>query len=196
MRLINKALLASIVIVLALVMCVSAQDSRPKFEVASVKPRTIAPKPGEPTVGLSIDASKGRFVATNVTVKLLLRYAFDLQLPTDEMQRGIVLFSSASGIQVIGGPNWINSEHFDIEAKPTDSHAISQDDMQQMTQSLLEERFQLKWHYEMREVPVYDLVVAKEGKLRLSDKKPTGLPPLPQGRLTVYGGKPGPSGIV
>ena len=41
MRLINKALLASALTALALEMCVSAQDTRPKFEVASVKPSSV-----------------------------------------------------------------------------------------------------------------------------------------------------------
>jgi len=176
-----------------------AQSSRPQFEVASIKPRTIAPRPGEPTVQLSLDASKGRLVATNVTPKLLMRYAYDRQLPKDEMLRAGVLFSNVSGLQVIGGPNWISTERFDIEAKPPAVNAISQEEMQLMMQSLLESRFQLKVHSDLREVPTYNLVVVKSGKLPPSDADappPPGLPPQPRGMLRTFTiGKP-PSSIA
>ena len=150
-----------------------AQSSRPQFEVASIKLNTSnAPRMG-------VDADRGRFVATNVPLSILLRYAFDTRLPEDGLLRGQFLFSSPTSLQVIGGPAWITKDHFDIEAKPSAGHRPDQPEMQLMLRSLLEDRFQLKVHREMREVPTYDLVVAKEGKLQASsdDKAPPSATP-------------------
>ena len=62
------------------------------------------------------------------------------------MRRTAALFNGTSGIEVIGGPNWIGGERFDIEAKPPQDHPLAQQKMQLMMQSLLEDRFQLKVH--------------------------------------------------
>jgi len=175
---------------------------KPAFEVASIK-LAAPPQVGGPSGQLSLDSAKGRFVVKNMPVTMLLRYAFDSSLPEDEMLRAGVLFSRSSGIQVIGGPGWINSERFDIEAKPPQDHKVSQAEMQLMVQSLLEDRFALKAHREGREVPTYDLIVVKQGKMRLApDESPSATAqgaracrPLPPGRLSVFGA-PGPSGIV
>jgi uncharacterized protein (TIGR03435 family) len=61
-----------------------------------------------------------------------------------------------------GGPGWIRSELYDIEAKPegTPSREMMSGPM---VQALLEDRFKLKIHREVRQVPVYDLVIAKGG---------------------------------
>src|SRR6185436_17718897 len=88
-------------------------------------------------------------------------------------------------IQVIGGPNWIDSDRYDINAKADcNGGALSREQSQLMIQSMLEDRFQLKAHLETRELPVYNLVVAKDGpKLKPSaDQTPPaiGLANLPQ----------------
>src|SRR6185503_8541983 len=65
-------------------------------------------------------------------------------------------------------PDWVTSERYDMEAKATDPAATSPQ-MMLMLQTLLEERFQLRWHRETREGPVYVLSVARGGhKLRPS----------------------------
>ena len=71
---------------------------------------------------------------------------------------------------VIGGPAWIDTDRFDIEAKVEgDSRAIPAAEVWRMVQSLLEDRFKLKAHRETRELAVYNLVVAKGGlKMKLS----------------------------
>jgi len=94
----------------------------------------------------------GRFTATNTTVKSLVSRAF-----------GVKPF------QVSGGPNWIESDRYDIEAKaegefPSGPFPNSQDDpLNPMVRGLLEERFKLQTHRETKEMPIYDLVVAKGG---------------------------------
>lgn len=72
----------------------------------------------------------------------------------------------------MGGPKWLGTERFDIEAK-TDSatadqlRTLSRDQRwlqtQAMFQQLLADRFKLSVHWETRELPVYALVVAKNG---------------------------------
>jgi uncharacterized protein (TIGR03435 family) len=168
-----------------------AQSSRPQFEVASIKRNTS----GDNSV--VVDAARGRFLASNVSLRILLRYAYDPNLPEDEGRRGAVLFDSTSAIEIIGGPAWISNERFDIEAKPTEGRVPAQAELQRLLQGLLEDRFQLKSHYETREASTYDLVIVKQGRLKVSpDKAPAGVPPVPDGRLTMYGGQPSPSGRV
>jgi uncharacterized protein (TIGR03435 family) len=81
--------------------------------------------------------------------------------------------------QVLGGPSWIDSDLFDVEAKAgCAGGVVSDDQIQLMVQSMLEDRFQLRAHYEKRDLPVYDLVVAKGGpKMKMSqDQTPPVLP--------------------
>ena len=61
----------------------------------------------------------------------------------------------------MGGPAWIGSAHYDIDAKADGNPNPSQ--MRLMMQTLLEERFKLKVHHETKQLPVYKLVVAKIG---------------------------------
>src|SRR5262245_27101368 len=81
------------------VMPVSSQN-KPSFEVASVKPS--APAGGPLTMG----AAGGRFTATNVPLRLLIQLAY--QSPAAPLLPN----------QIIGGPDWLANDHFDIEAKP------------------------------------------------------------------------------
>jgi uncharacterized protein (TIGR03435 family) len=69
-------------------------------------------------------------------------------------------------IQLIkGGPDWIVSgtERFNIEAKAEDPTKATQEQLFQMLQTLLAERFNLKFHREMRDMPGFALVTAKKG---------------------------------
>ena len=64
---------------------------------------------------------------------------------------------------ITGGPNWVGTDTFDIEAKAEDPEHTSQDQLRVMLQNLLIERFNLKFHREKKEMPGFDLVVAKSG---------------------------------
>jgi bla regulator protein BlaR1 len=115
----------------------------PKFDEASIKPAT--PGPGfmfgvRPMPG-------GRISASNVTLKMLIARAYDLQ-----------------DFQMSAGPGWIETERYNIEAKPDSPSA--QNDWKEMLKNLLADRFQLAFHRETKELPVYALVLArKDGKL-------------------------------
>ena len=68
--------------------------------------------------------------------------------------------------QLVGGPDWINSDRFDIEAKPEGGGPMSPQVLQSVLRQILEDRFALKVHRETRELPIYALVVARsDGRL-------------------------------
>jgi hypothetical protein len=81
-------------------------------------------------------------------------------------------YGAVYAAQVVGGPDWLNKDAYDIKGKfPDDLEATyrkmaSQDRINQdraMQQSLLADRFHLKAHFETRVLPVYELVPAKGG---------------------------------
>jgi uncharacterized protein (TIGR03435 family) len=77
---------------------------------------------------------------------------------------------------VTGGPSWIDKDKFDLEAKfdPTEvSNAknLSYRQKADMLRAVLADRFQLKIHFETKEFPVYDLVIAKDGP-KFTETKP------------------------
>jgi uncharacterized protein (TIGR03435 family) len=131
------------------------QSSRPAFEVASVKPS----KSGGPPRRTGTEGN--RFIAENVPLILLIQLAY--RSPGGGLLRE----------HIIGGPSWIDTDRFDVEAKA--GRAIPTEQAWLMVQSLLEDRFRLKVHHETRELPVYNLVVAK-GCVKMKLSQDQGLP--------------------
>jgi uncharacterized protein (TIGR03435 family) len=131
---------------LAVVAMLSAQSGkRAEFEVASVKPS--APPQGQVNVGLHVDGAQVNF--TYLSLKEYLGIAYQLKA------------------HQIVGPEWITSERFDIAAKLPEGATRSQ--VPEMVQNLLADRFQVRFHREPREFPVYALVTGKAGpKLQAS----------------------------
>jgi uncharacterized protein (TIGR03435 family) len=145
----------------------AAQGQKPSFDVVSIK--LSAPGNGPRGGGPRGD----RLVMTKVTLKTLLQRAAYLPAP-----------GSSRPLDIIGGPAWMDTDMFDLEAKADCGNGpIDRGRYTLMIQSLLEDRFQLKAHTEPREVPIYELVVAKGGlKMKLSaDQTPVnpGGPNLP-----------------
>jgi len=123
----------------------------PRFAVASIKPSRerlsmvvpmfVGYRPG------------GRLVAGNAPLTMLIERAY-----------------SVEGFQVVGGPAWINTDGYNIEAKPESN--TDQKRTLLMLRTLLADRFKLSMHRETRDLPVYDLQAVRSGpKL-----------PAPQGR--------------
>jgi uncharacterized protein (TIGR03435 family) len=131
--------------VVALMRPVSAQSGA--FEVASVKPSN--PSPSGPLGGVPmLLPALGRLTAQNVTLRMLVMAAYQKQ-----------------PFQVVGGPPWQNADKFDINARAVDA-TLTTDQMLDLLKTLLADRFKLKVHTETREVPTYELVVARgDGKL-------------------------------
>jgi len=143
--------LISCIVFLVLPVLILAQSPRLSFEVASIKPNTSG------RCCTSILWPAGRFTATSVTVDDLLVFAYS-------PPNGPILQKDV----ILGGPSWLDSDRFDIQAKPESGE--SKEEMQLMMRSLLEDRFQLKLHMESRELPVYDLIVVKDRlKMKLSE---------------------------
>jgi uncharacterized protein (TIGR03435 family) len=65
--------------------------------------------------------------------------------------------------QLTGKPSWLDSDYYDLEAKPEEGVILSPDELKPRLQSLLAERFHLATHCETKMVRGYALVVAKGG---------------------------------
>jgi len=124
----------------AIAIAALAQD-QPKFEVASIKPNHS----GDHRAGIALEPG-GRFVATNVPLKMLITMSYELKEN-----------------QLSGLPSWADSERFDITAKPESGARVKEDDIRAMIRSMLAERFRLSMHKETKELPIYALVIAKGG---------------------------------
>ena len=121
-----------------------APSSPPVFEVASVK--TSAPGSNGTSLYLG---TGGRFKAENFSLKALITFAYDIR-----------------DHQLVGGPGWFNDGGFDIVAKPdrdVPSGPAGNQIVRMMVQAMLADRFHLVVHRETKELPVYELVVAKNG---------------------------------
>jgi uncharacterized protein (TIGR03435 family) len=123
----------------------SSAGTTPVYDVATIKPNNSG------SGSLNIDSNDETFMATNISIKALLE--------------------NASGIRedlISGLPGWAESAHYDIVAKVVDADAdtmrhLTREQRENMLQQLLADRFQLKTHIEVKELPVFDLVIAKGG---------------------------------
>jgi uncharacterized protein (TIGR03435 family) len=107
----------------------------------------------------------GGIVLTNVNLQTLVSMAYNIQ-----------------SFQLSGGPPWLRSRRFDVAAKAPGAAAKSQ--TWDMLQTLLADRFQLAIHRETRELPIFELVVAKGGPKRSSP--PTERPALPTTSFRLF----------
>jgi uncharacterized protein (TIGR03435 family) len=116
-----------------------APETRPTFDVASVKREagivsgmTFAARPG------------GTLTVINNELTNVIDNAYGIRR-----------------YELIGGPDWINSDRYNIQAKA--SGDVPREEMMLMLRSLLEDRFTLKVHRETRELPIYVMTTAKGG---------------------------------
>jgi uncharacterized protein (TIGR03435 family) len=137
-----------------------------QFEVATIKP---AP-PRDP--------------AANFTVSATLCHGIDNKMPdlpagvpglgrcmvTNFSLRGIIFAAYASPTttlplrqRVIGGPDWIDNEPYNIEGKAADPSTATEAQLKSMLQQLLADRFKLGFHTETKEVQGFALLLAKDG---------------------------------
>jgi len=147
----TRTILGSFAVVVSVA---SAQETATlTFEVAAIKPASHPESPfwGIRSPGLS-------FNVTNYTVKNFLGYAY-------------VLHDS----QILGGPSWVDKDKFDVVAKAA-GEKPSREQLRLMTQTLLVDRFKLKFHRTTKELSVYVLVVAKNGP-KLKERHPGDGPP-------------------
>ena len=114
----------------------SAPVATPKFEVVSIKPTGSRG-------GGSMRPSPGRLTAS-APLRVLMEAAYHVQ-----------------PFQIVGGPEWIRSDQYEIDARATGNPGNAQIFL--MLRSLLADRFQLRFHRESREMSVYALLPARGG---------------------------------
>lgn len=130
---------------------VRGQDSPPRltFDVASVKLATV--KLFENKYSIQPLPGGEGFSVRNAPIQSLIGAMYDLPWQ-----------------QVTGGPDWADKDGYDIEVKA--DHSYPSADLRVMFQNLLADRFQLRFHKEIREGPVYVLTVDKaRSKLKVND---------------------------
>jgi uncharacterized protein (TIGR03435 family) len=162
----------AILLLVAWLAVVRAQEPPAGFEVVSIKANTALNQPG-----MVMSPRNGQFRIVNLPLRSIVIYVFDLR----ETELSTI-------------PDWTRTARFDITATYPASGPRSADDARRMLRSALEDRFQLRVHRESRDVPIYRLVKARsDGRLgpKLSrsavdceqwtaDKKPPfiGTPPI------------------
>ena len=134
----------------------TGEKDRLTFEVASVKPSTSLSLGGI----LRTMPGNQRYHGENMPLRTMMTVAYSV---TDR--------------QIGGGPDWMATDRFDIEAKASRPRTAAELDV--MLQHLLEDRFQLKLRHEKREEPAYLLTVAKAGpKMPAHDPADNDYPPI------------------
>jgi uncharacterized protein (TIGR03435 family) len=122
-----------------------AADADPSFEVATIKPND---KDGGSMQALTF---RGRnFITVNSSLADLMMFAYSVQMK-----------------QIVGAPDWIEKDRYDIVATPVEEGRPNADQVRVMIRKLLADRFQLKFHHDKREMSAFVLTVGKGGaKLR------------------------------
>lgn len=129
-----------------------ADSSRPSFDVATIRPSKAD--------SLRTVRSASGLQMFDVTVRYVMEQAYNIP------------WTNGSKDRIRGGPGWIDSDHYDVDAKIAPEAAATLEQMpeaqrrRQMNlrlQTLLADRLKLKVHFETREEPVFAIMTAKSG---------------------------------
>jgi uncharacterized protein (TIGR03435 family) len=139
----------------------NATETPPSYEVVSIKPNKSGPGM------MRVMANGDRFSATNISLRGLIQYAYNIRMQE----------------QVSGLSGWADSAAYDIEAKTDEEESATLKKLSPeakteqgrlIMQAMLADRFKLKVHRETKEMPVFALVIAKSGfKLKEADPNDT-----------------------
>ena len=133
-----RVAIAAFVLSATIILSATILAQSPSFEVATIKVNDSGPG------GLGFPGVRnGILSARNVSLKMMLQSAYDL-----------------SELRVVG-PDWLNSARFDLAGKAPPG--VPDTDLMPMLQALLKDRFHVEVHREMKEMPVYEMVVAGGG---------------------------------
>lgn len=144
----------------------TATSDSPTFEVATIKPTQVHPRQSRFMTMQSAD----RFVVKDYSLRSLIAAAYDLNPKA-----------------VLGGPAWIDSDHFDILALTPGQNRPTRDEQMTMLKALLADRFRLNFHRRQKVMSVYELE-KDNGSAKL---KPTTAAPADPSNLIsiVYPGR-------
>jgi uncharacterized protein (TIGR03435 family) len=131
-------------LLLSILTVMAAAAATRSFDVASVKTNKLGSAGGEGRTTEKIDHSPMSLTMTNVTLSSCIKWAWGVE-----------------NYQISGAPGWLTTERYDIAAK-TAAHA-SDDELHQMLQELLVERFHFAFHREHKDLPIYALVTGRNG---------------------------------
>jgi uncharacterized protein (TIGR03435 family) len=129
-----------------------AVDAKPGFDVATIKR-------SDPNIssGTFFTIKGSHIIAANTNGNDLVSLAYGLHTN-----------------QIVNGPPWLFTARFDIDGIPDVEGRPNHNQLKLMIQKLLAVRFKLVFHHEQRELPVYAIIVGKNGpKLAKTDRKPS-----------------------
>jgi uncharacterized protein (TIGR03435 family) len=117
-----------------------AADAHPAFEVATIKPGPA----GSRQMGFRMRGAE--LSIQNLSLEDVIKFAWQVQ-----------------SREIVGAPAWMSTDKWDIEAKPDTPGMPSSDQMREMIQKLLADRFALRFHQQTQEMAAYILTVGKDG---------------------------------
>jgi uncharacterized protein (TIGR03435 family) len=126
-----------------------AETQAPAFEVAAIKPSDPAARNN----GCFMKGQPGgqTFIGRCITARLLITYSYKI-----------------IDSQLMGGPNWLDTQLYDFDAKA--DHSLTRAELAPMFQTMLADRFKLQFHRETRTMPALALTVDKAGaKMKPND---------------------------
>jgi uncharacterized protein (TIGR03435 family) len=141
-------------------------DADPSFEVSTIKPNDSG------GTSMQVLTFRGRtFITENSSLADLMMFAYSVQRK-----------------QILGAPDWIEKDRYDINATPDQEGTPNADQVRLMIRKLLADRFQMKFHHDKRELSAFVLAVGKDGpKLKSAQ---------PNGNLHGIGVQPAKSGAM
>jgi uncharacterized protein (TIGR03435 family) len=132
--------IATVVLLFAPLAHAQDKPSRLSFDVATIRPSKQADRNG----GIRALPGGNGYTAQNIPIKLMISLMYRVPMR-----------------QITGGPDWLDSDRYSVEARVDRSYSI--DDLHIMFQNLLADRFNLKFHIETKEGPVYALLIDTPG---------------------------------
>jgi uncharacterized protein (TIGR03435 family) len=145
-----------------------AADANPSFEVATIKPNDS----GAPSMqGLTVNGRN--FNTRNSSLGDLIAFAYNLQPK-----------------QIIGAPDWMDKDRFDIAAVPDVDGAPNVNQLRVMVRKLMADRWKLAFHHDKKELSAFVLTVGKNGEKLTANTSGGPLPglgfrPIPGGMMLV-----------
>jgi uncharacterized protein (TIGR03435 family) len=126
-------------------------DAEPGVEVATIKPNE------HDGATMQVLTFRGRnLITVNSSLADLMMFAYSVQMK-----------------QIIGAPDWIEKDRYDIDATPDVEGTPTADQVRIMIRKLLADRFQLRFHHDKREMSAFVLTVGKDGS-KLKPAQPNG----------------------